>query len=49
MELMPLQDTNYSNKQLCKAANTMTDLFYHVATGHQSSPEMMAYMAILTK
>lgn len=47
MEL--IRDTNHSNKQLCKATNTMTDLFYHMVTAHQSGPEMMAYVAILTK
>lgn len=49
MEFMPLHDKKQSNKQLCKAANTMTDLFYHVVAAHQSRPEMMAYTAIFTK
>lgn len=51
---MPLHNANHIDVQLHKAANTMTDIFYHVVTVHQSSPEMMAglrkaYMAILTK
>lgn len=49
MGLMPLHNTNHSNEQLCKAANKMTDLFYQVVTAHQSSPETMAFMAILKK
>lgn len=52
--ITPLRDANHSDVQLYKAANTMTGVFYHVVTAHQSGPEMMAglrkaYMAVLNK
>ena len=50
---MPLHNANHSDVQFFKAANTTTDIFYHLVAAHQASPEMTAgcskaYIAILT-